>query len=184
MGWRYRDTKVIEWKSLKNGPAKSRRVRHQSAGPATGTQTTACKHTYRNDHLKPQEQRTRERFSLRSHLRALPSKAQTTGRSLWLFDRSHPHGNRSLCFSTGGICTVSLFLSLSRSHFLSFVSVKSGLQHPDRGGYLKAIGKRCHLKKKQQKTKKIQKNPGLIRSALVPPNYMCLKSNRKKSGLS
>lgn len=133
--------------------------------------------------LKPQEQRTRERFSLRSHLRALPSKAQTTGRSLWLFDRSHPHGNRSLCFSTGGICTVSLFLSLSRSHFLSFVSVKSGLQHPDRGGYLKAIGKRCHLKKTTKK-QKIQKNPGLIRSALVPPNYMCLKSNRKKSGLS
>lgn len=157
MGWRYRDTKVIEWKSLKNGPAKSRRVRHQSAGPATGTQTTACKHTYRNDHLKPQEQRTRERFSLRSHLRALPSKAQTTGRSLWLFDRSHPHGNRSLCFSTGGICTVSLFLSLSRSHFLSFVSVKSGLQHPDRGGYLKAIGKRCHLKKNNKKPKKYKK---------------------------
>lgn len=109
--------------SLKNGPAKSRRVQlleHKRPHANTHTETI---------NLKPQEQRTHERFSLCSHLRALPSKAETTGRSLWLFDRSHPDGNGSLCFSTGGICTVSLFLSLSRSHFLSSVSVKSGLQH-------------------------------------------------------
>lgn len=142
--------------------------------------------------LKPQEQRTRERFSLRSHLRSLPWKAETTGQSLWLFDRSHPHGNRSLCFSTGGICTVSLFLSLSRSLSLFCVSqiwittsFLSSQHKPDRGGYLKAIGKRCHFKKTTTKQKIQRKiNPGLVRSALVHPNYMCLKSNRKKSGLS
>lgn len=100
--------------------------------------------------LKPQEQRTRERFSLRSHLRALPSKAQTTGRSLWLFDRSHPHGNRSLCFSTGGICTVSLFLSLFR---VSQIWITTSWQR----GIFKSHRQAMPLKKNNKKTKNTKK---------------------------
>lgn len=121
--------------------------------------------------LKPQHQRTWEVFIFFSckwskefhHLCFLFSKAVTTEQSLWLFDPQPP------IWLKPGFVKFIFFLfppCVSQMWITRFF-----LQHkPFRGVYLKAIGKWCH-------------RTGLIQSALIYPNFMCLISNRKKSGL-
>lgn len=104
------------------------------------------------------------------------------GRSGCSTAATHTETGRSASAQEGFVQFLFFFsLSISLSLFrVSQIWITTSWQR----GIFKSHRQAMPLKKNQQKTKKIQKNPGLIRSALVPPNYMCLKSNRKKSGLS